>query len=132
MFPGLGGMNPKQMQQLMKQMGIKSDQVPASKVTIHKKDGSTIVIEDPSVIAIDMKGDKSFQISGKVVEGGGEGEAPADGEMEEVEVEEAGAYTEKDVDLVAEQAKTSKDKAKAALEESNGDIAEAIMKLQGG
>ena len=60
----LGGLNPKKMQALMKQMGMSQDEIPASKVTIEKTDGSQIVIENPSVMKIKIQGKESFQISG--------------------------------------------------------------------
>ena len=62
------GMDPKQMQKLMKQMGIKSDDIAATKVTIELKDGGRLVIFEPSVVQIEMQGEKSFQIGGKVHE----------------------------------------------------------------
>ena len=113
-------MDPRAMAKLMNQMGIKNTQIPATKVTIHKEDGSTLVIENPSVTEITMSGQKSYQITGDVTEGaaGEESEAAASGPSED------------DIALVAEQAKTTKEMAKAALEEANGDIAEAILLLQ--
>ena len=36
MIPGLGGLNPKKMQGLMKQMGISQEEIPAEKVIIEK------------------------------------------------------------------------------------------------
>ncbi len=39
MFPGLGGMNPKKMQGMMKQLGINQEDIPAERVIIEKEDG---------------------------------------------------------------------------------------------
>ena len=122
MMPNL---NPKQMQQMMRQMGIKSDNIEASRVIIEKKDGTKITIENPSVTAIEMQGQKTFQIAGEITE---EGSASSGEEGGEKETEEG--ITEKDVALVAEQAKVDRETARKALEETNGDIAEAIMKLE--
>jgi nascent polypeptide-associated complex subunit alpha len=110
MIPGLGGMNPKQMSQMMRQMGIKTDELKAIRVIIEKEDGK-LVIENPSVTQIDMQGQKSFQISGNVRE-------------------EAAAASEDDVKMVMESANCTKEEAEGALKEANGDIAEAIMKLK--
>ena len=60
--------NPKQMQAMMKQMGIKQEDLDASKVTIEKNDGSKIIIDNPSVQKINMQGNVSFQISGDLSE----------------------------------------------------------------
>ncbi|MCC7570878.1 nascent polypeptide-associated complex protein [Candidatus Micrarchaeota archaeon] len=103
------GMNPKQMAQLMKQMGIQSIDIDAKKVII-ETEGKNIVIENPSVTEINMKGQKSYQIAG------------------DVKTEEN--IPDEDVKLVMEQANVSKDKAIETLKETNGDIAEAITILQ--
>jgi nascent polypeptide-associated complex subunit alpha len=118
-------MDPRAMAKLMNQMGIKNTQIPATKVVIHKEDGSTLVVENPNVMEITMGGQKSFQVTGDVREGT-EADAGADAEAA------ASGPSEEDVALVAEQAKVTKDKARAALEEADGDIAEAIMLLQSG
>ena len=39
MFPGMGKINPKQMQGLMKQMGISQEEIEAERVIIEKSDG---------------------------------------------------------------------------------------------
>lgn len=111
MFPGLGGINPKQMQAMMRQMGIDQQEIDADEVTIKKSDGSKIVIENPSIQKITMKGQSSFQISGEIKE------------------EPAEAFSQADIDLVAEKSGKSKDEAKKALEENQGDIAQAILNL---
>jgi len=116
-------MDPRQMAKLMNQMGIKNTQIPSTKVVIYKEDGSTLVVENPNVMEITMSGQKSFQITGDVSEG-------AAGEKSEAGAEAASGPSEDDIALVAEQAKTTKEKAKAALEEADGDIAEAIMLLE--
>ena len=106
---GLGGMDPKKMQAMMKQLGIKSEEVDAERVVIEKSDGK-IVIENPNVTKVNMQGQDSWQITGEAHE------------------EEEG-IKEEDIKLVAEKAGKSEEEAKKALEEANGDIAEAIMKL---
>lgn len=106
MFPGL---NPKKMQAVMKQMGIAQEEIPASRVTIDKDDGSRIIIEPASVTKIKMQGQESFQITGEVRE------------------EEFGV-SEEDIKTVIEKTGCSEPEAREALEET-GDLAEAIMKL---
>lgn len=110
MIPGLGKINPKQMQAMMKQMGINQEEIDAARVTIEKTDGGKIVIDNPNVQRITMSGQESFQISGEVTEVGAE------------------KFSESDVQLVMEKTEKSREEVLAALEET-GDIAEAIMKL---
>jgi len=106
----LPNMNPKQMQRVMEQMGIKSQEIKANRVVIEKDDG-LIVINDPQIVEISMKGQRSFQVSGIV--------------------EEKQSIKEEDVKLVMEKTGASREKAELVLKECNGDIAQSIMKLQG-
>jgi len=106
-----GGMNPKKMQAVMKQMGIAQEEINTEKVTIHKSDGSNLIIQPAQVTKIKMQGQETFQIAGEVRE----------------ETPEVGINQE-DVDTIAEKTGKSKEEAKAALEET-GDLADAIMKL---
>ncbi len=111
----LPNINPRQMKQAMKRMGIQMDEINAESVVIKCAD-KDIVIENPQVVKTVMQGQVMFQISGNVKE-----------QVGEVKVE----ISEEDVKMVAEQAGVSEEKARTALEESNGDIAGAIMRLKG-
>ncbi len=106
-----GGMNPKRMQAMMKQMGISQEEVNASKVIIEKSDGSKITIDNPSVQKIKMQGNETFQIAGDISE-------------ESAEV----GISEEDVQVIVEKTGCSEGEAKEALEET-GDLTEAIIKL---
>lgn len=106
------GMNPKLMKQAMKRMGIKEVPIDAIEVII-KTNGNDLVIRNPQVSKINMMGQETLQIVG---------------DIEEVEADEG--INEEDVKTVAEQAGVSEDKAREALEETGGDLAEAIIKLQ--
>ena len=105
-------MNPRAMEQAMKKMGIKQEDIPASEVII-KSEGKDIVITNPKVVKVNMMGNDSFQITGTIEE-----------KTAEVEISEA------DVKTVAEQASVSEDQAKQAIQDANGDLAEAIMALK--
>jgi len=117
-------MNAAQMAKMMNQMGIKTTQVDAKRVIIEKSDGSKTIVEPASVTAIDMQGRQNFQVSGTIREERGEAAAPR--------AETVSQGEQSDAQLVAEQAHVPLERAKAALAECNGDIAGAIMKLQGG
>jgi nascent polypeptide-associated complex subunit alpha len=109
MFGLGGGLDPKKMKAMMKQMGINQEEIEASRVII-EQDGKKIVISEPSVQKITMQGQTSFQIAGEISE-------------------EAEGIKEEDVAMVAEKTGKTKAEAKKALEEANGDIAEAIVNL---
>ena len=110
MFPGMPKIDPKKMQGMLKQMGINQQEVDAQRVIIETPE-KKIVIENPSVQKITMQGQISFQVSGDVSEEANE------------------EFSDEDVKLVAEKTNSSEEEARQALEESNGDIAEAIVKL---
>jgi len=105
MFPGL---NPKKIQQLMKQMGIAQEEIPAKKVIIEQED-KKIIINNPSVMKIDMQGQENFQISG--------------------DIEETDTDFEEDIKTIIEKTNCTQEEAKKALEKANGDLAEAIISL---
>jgi len=108
MFPG--GINPKQMGQMMKRMGIKNEEIDAKEVVIFLNNGTKIKIENPQVQSIEMQGNKTFTIAGNATLESG--------------------VPQEDIDLVSEQTGCSKENAKKALEATNGDIAEAIIELK--
>lgn len=111
-LPGLGGgVNPAQVKSLMKQMGIKTEDIDADRVIIEKAD-SKIIIENPQIQKIDMKGQISWQIVGEVRE----------------EAKEQG-ISEEDVKLVMDKTGKNKEEVEKVLEEVDGDIAEAIVRL---
>lgn len=107
MMPNL---DPKQMEQLMRKMGMSSKELSAKRVVIETEDEQKIIVSEPQVVEITMQGQKSYQISGKV--------------------SYQSSINEEDIKMVMEQANVSKDVAIDALKKSNGDIAEAILLLQ--
>lgn len=112
MMPGMGGLDPRKMQALMKQMGIENNELDAEKVIIQLKDGSKIVVSNPAVTEIVMQGNKSFQVAG------------------DISVIKVLEISQEDIDMVSQTGNVSKEKAKALLEETNGDIAEAISLIK--
>ena len=63
MIPGLGGMNPKKMQAMMKQLGINQEEIDANRVIIEKNDGGRIVIDNPNVQRIKIQAHKNFKLT---------------------------------------------------------------------
>lgn len=106
----LGGMDPKQMAKMMKQMGINTKEISADRVIIEGAE-EKIIIEEPQIVEIIAQGQSSFQISGKV--------------RKEEKV------NEEDVALIMEKTGVLREKAIEALKNAKGDLAEAILALQG-
>ncbi len=106
-----GGLNPKKMQAVMKQMGISSQEISASRVIIEKAD-SRIIIENPTITKIKMQGQESYQISGESYE-----------ESKEMQI------TEEDILTIIEKTGCTRQQAEKKLKENSGDLAQTILDL---
>ncbi|MEM3883524.1 MAG: nascent polypeptide-associated complex protein [Methanothrix sp.] len=106
--------DPRTLKSMMAKMGIKSSELNADKVVISCAD-KDIVITDPQVTMIEAQGTKSFQIAGTITEN-----------EKSVSIE----ISEDDVKMVMGSSGASEDDARKALEDSNGDIAKAILELK--
>lgn len=111
MFPGV---SPREMQKAMKRLGIKQEEIDAELVIIktHDKD---FVIRNPQVSKVNMMGQETFQVVGII---------------EEIEKDTKAEISEEDINTVIEQASCTKEEAMEAIEESGGNLAEAILKIQ--
>ncbi len=107
----LGGRKNRRM---LERMGLDMTQIPDVKEVIIRTSSKDLVIREANVSEINAKGMRVFQVMGS--------------EVEEIEREQP-KFTEEDVLLVAQQAGVSKERASVALEESNGDLAQAILQL---
>ena len=107
-------MNPRDMQKAMKRLGIKQEEIDAEIVIIKTAD-KDILIKNPQVSKVNMMGQETFQIVG---------------EIEESQRDDKAEINEDDVATVIGQTNCSREEALEALEESNGNLAEAILKLQ--
>ena len=110
MFPG---MNPREMQKAMKRLGIRQEEIDAELVII-KTAEKDFVIKNPHVSKVNMMGQETFQVVGDITEV----------EKNDVEINEG------DIATVIEQTSCTKEEALEALQESSGNLAEAILKLQ--
>ena len=104
-------MNPKQMEKMAKQLGMKMEHIDAEQVIIKLQSGGEITIDNPSVTKVNMMGQDTFQITGDI------------SEKDDEDV------SDEDVEMVASKAGVSVDEARHVLQETN-DIAEAILKLK--
>ncbi len=105
----MSGMDPKMVKMAMKKLGIKQEDIGASRVIIETLDNKKIIINHPAIQKIDMAGNVSFQISGDISEE---------------------KFSDEDINIVVEQTGASKDKAKRSLEKNNGDLAKTILELK--
>lgn len=101
-------MNDRQLKIMMKKMGINIKEMPAKKVIIETED-KEYIFNNPVVNVMEVKGEKTYQITGKV--------------------EIKSKINEEDIELVAEKTGRSKEEARKALEDTGGDIAQAIINL---
>lgn len=129
MFPGMGGrggMNPRQLSAMMKQMGIEMHDIDDVEEVIIRTPKEDIVITDASVSKMVARGQgTTWQVAGN------ESRRPRAGAAAPAAAPAGPKFTDEDVTLVAEQAKVSKDAARKALEATDGQPAEAILKLVG-
>ena len=123
MMPGMRGVNPRQMKQAMKKMGITQEDLEGVDEVIIKTKGETYIFKKPEVQVTTMQGQKTFQVVGDHEIVKGDVEVSTAPEPAGIEI------PEEDIELVASQANVSHDEALAALEECNGEPAEAIIKL---
>lgn len=109
-----GRINPKQMNQMMRKLGISIKEIENVEKVIIQTNTKEYVFDGAEVTIMDAQGQKTYQIVGRprVVE-----------RKEEIPKE--------DIELIMEQTGKTAEEAKKALEETKGDIAEAIMKLTG-
>jgi nascent polypeptide-associated complex subunit alpha len=110
-----GRINPRQLNQMMKRMGINVKNIDNVKKIIIQTDTKEYIFEDAEVSIMEAQGQKTWQIIGE----------PTVKNIQET------ATLDNDIKLVMEQTGKSADEARKALKETNGDIAEAILKLSG-
>ena len=102
------GLNPKDMDKVMKQLGVKQEAINAKEVII-KTDDKDLVIRNPSVTKIKAMGQETLQITG---------------DIEEV------ANDKEDIETIMEQADVDEQTARKALKKNDGDLAKAILDLK--
>ena len=107
-----GRINPRQMNQMMRRLGINVKNIDNVKKVTIQTDSKEYIFEDAEVTIMEAQGQKTFQIIG-----------------EPVIKDKAEDTLKDDIKLIMEQTGKSEAEAKKALEETNGDIAEAILKL---
>src|SRR3989304_4379302 len=103
----------RQTRRMLDRMGINFEPINDVQEVIIRTKEKDIVVKQASVSEVKAKGTRMFQVVGE--------------NIEEI-VREKPKFTEEDVLLVAQQTGVSNERARVALEESNGDLAQAILK----
>jgi nascent polypeptide-associated complex subunit alpha len=107
------GVNPRQMQHMMRRMGVTQVDIDATEVIIKTKEGN-LIFDSPSVAKVNMMGQETYQIVGT---------------PREESFDSSPQINEDDIKTVSEQTGKTRQEAAKAIEEANGDLAAAIMNL---
>jgi nascent polypeptide-associated complex subunit alpha len=106
-------MGDRQTRRMMDRMGINMKEIADVEEVIIRTASKELHIHQASVSEVNAQGNRIFQVMG---------------EVEEVEREKA-KFSEEDILLVQQQANVAREKAITALEESEGEVARAILRL---
>jgi len=106
---GVGKMDPKKVQEMMKKMNMKVRDIQAEEVIIKCKDRN-IIISNPEVMVADMLGKEVYQISGVV--------------------SDSDRISEEDIKLIMKKTGKNRKTVVQKLEELNNDLAKTIMELK--
>ncbi|MBI3859687.1 MAG: transcription factor [Thaumarchaeota archaeon] len=106
-------MDNRQARRAMERMGINMKEISGVQEVVIRTSDRELHITNASVSEVTAQGNRVFQVAGDV---------------EEVEVEKK-TFSDEDVLLVQQQANVTKERALAALEASDGEVARAILKL---
>ncbi|MEM2840297.1 MAG: nascent polypeptide-associated complex protein [Candidatus Bathyarchaeia archaeon] len=112
------GIPSREALRMMQRMGMETKPLDGVRdVTITTGD-KRIIIEEPTVMSIMVQGQRIFQVAGGNLR------------EENIRLEAKPGIPEGDVELVARQTNVSLDEARRALEDSGGDLAEAILSIK--
>ena len=103
----------RQARRMMERMGINMKEMPGVEEVIIRTTEKEIHIRNATVSEVNAQGNRVFQVVG---------------EVEEV-ARERKTFSDEDILLVQQQANVTREKAVAALEEAEGEVARAILKL---
>lgn len=122
---GGGGLDPRKMEQMMKQMGIDTEELDAEEIVIRTGE-EELVFTDAEVTVIQAQGQETYQIVGEpeTREAGAGSSAGEDAAIE------SGDIPADDIEIVAMRTGASEDEARDALEEADGDLASAVERLE--
>lgn len=108
------GVNPRQMQQAMRKMGLQQEELEVAQVIFRMGD-KELVFDNPQVSKVNMMGQETYQIIG---------------EERTESLDSAPEISDEDIQTVIQQADCTEEEARNAIEEAEGDLAQAIIKLK--
>lgn len=115
--------NPRELEKLLKRMGIKVEEVDVAYVELRLKNGEVVRINNPTVALMKMPNKVllyQIQTSEAAVE-----------RVQQQQQPQQGGYqpSEDDIALVMEQTGATREEAVNALVEAKGDLVQAAMKI---
>jgi nascent polypeptide-associated complex subunit alpha len=114
-----GAPQGRDAKRMMQKMGMKVDAIEGVTEVLIRTSTREIIIEEPIVTSVVVQGQKMYQITGGSAH---ERTPPTEAAPPEI--------PEEDAKLVADQTGKTIEEARAALKESGGDLAEAILRLK--
>lgn len=130
MFGGGGGLNPRKMQQMMKQMGIDIEEIDAEEIIIRTGD-EELVFDDAEVQRMDAQGQATYTITGEPETRSADEEAIPLGEGDDdADTGSTDRIPDSDVDIVAQRTDANPEEAREALDAEDGDLAAAVSRLE--
>lgn len=125
MMPGMRGVNPRQVKQAMKKLGIETQDIEDVQEVVIRTKSKEYIIREATVTIMEMQGQKTYQIVGEtevlpITQSSGQPKA---------ETPTQSQIPEDDIKLVMSQTGASREKVIEALRSSDGQPAEAIIKL---
>jgi nascent polypeptide-associated complex subunit alpha len=101
---------------MMQNMGMKVETLPNVIQVIIRAQDRELIIDGPEVTLTRIQGQEIYQVVGGSV-------------MERKTEEKKAVFSDEDVQVVAQQASATLEEARKALEETGGDLAQAILLL---
>jgi nascent polypeptide-associated complex subunit alpha len=125
MMPGMRGVNPRQVKQAMRKLGIETEDLEDVQEVVIRTKSKQYIITEASVTIVQAQGQKTYQITGEteIVPLSQASAAPKAGTPAPTLI------PEDDIKLVMSQTGASREKAIEALKATDGQPAEAIIKL---
>jgi nascent polypeptide-associated complex subunit alpha len=132
MLPGLGG-DPRQMAMMMRKLGIEVHEIEGVQEVVVRTATKDYVFDRASVSVMKAQGVEAWQMTGKprIVDRARSAvpAPPAPAVQTPAAADTVLPITAEDVALVAKETGKSEDEARAALQATKGDLAEAIVRL---
>jgi nascent polypeptide-associated complex subunit alpha len=128
MMPGMGRVNPRQMKQAMRKMGISTEELTDIQEIVILTKTKEYVFKEAEVTIMTVQGQKTFQVVGE-----------PEVRLRSATTAKPGApamvddgLPEEDITLVMDQTGASREKAIESLKSCDGQPAEAILKIMAG